>query len=266
MGNSPKGEYMLKKENIMKMLGIGIMSLFLLGCAENSFLLTEEESPQMKDLMEGQGYEEGQMAVEEKQTSEKNTETAALYNVEEKYTKEQEVSSIQEIVVHICGAVNNPGVFFLEEGQRVYHAIELAGGLREDADGDYMNQALLLEDGMKLVIPTKEETKQWKEKEEKEQSVETKLYEGKETEAYYVEYANSNSLTTGNEKVEKVNLNTADETLLCTLPGIGSSRAKSIIDYRVKNGAFHRIEDVMKVSGIKEAAFEKIKDLITVSE
>ena len=119
MGNSPKGEDMLKKENIRRLVGIGVMSLFLLGCSENSFLLTEEESSKMQ---EGQG---------------------------------------------------------LEEGKRVYHAIELAGGLRADADGDYINQALLLEDGMKIVIPTKEETKQWKEREEKEQEVEAKLYEEK---------------------------------------------------------------------------------------
>ena len=244
MGNSPKGEYMLKKENIMKLLGIGIMSLFLLGCAESSFLLTEEESPKMQ---EGQVLEDDQVALEEQVTEESQTV----------------LEETQEIVVHICGAVNNSGVFFLEEGERVYHAIELAGGLRADADGDYINQALLLEDGMKIVIPTKEETKRWK---EKEQEAEAKPYEEGEEETFYVQYAESDSSTVGDEKSGKVNLNTADEKMLCTLPGIGTSRAKSIIDYRTKNGVFKRIEDVMKVSGIKEAAFEKIKDFITVSD
>ena len=64
----------------------------------------------------------------------------------------------------------------------------------------------------------------------------------------------------------KIDLNTADEALLCTLPGIGESRAKSIIAYRSEHGAFKRIEDVMQVSGIKEAAFEKIKEYVTVSK
>ena len=262
MGNSPKGEYMLKKENIMKLLGIGIMSLFLLGCAESSFLLTREESPKMQEVMEGQVSEEGQAPLEEQVVEEEQTA------LEEEAVEESPIASegIQTIAVHICGAVNNSGVYFLEKGARVYHAIELAAGLREDADGDYINQALLLEDGMKIVIPTKEETKQWKENEEKKQAEETKLYEEKEAEAFYVQYAESDSSTIGNEKMGKVNLNTADEKVLCTLPGIGTSRAKSIIDYRTKNGAFKRIEDVMKVSGIKEAAFEKIKDFITVSD
>ena len=256
MGNSPKGEYMLKKENIMKLLGIGIMSLFLLGCAESSFLLTEEESPKMQ---EGQVLEDDQVALEEQVAEDEQT------TLEEQVTEESQtvLEETQEIVVHICGAVNNSGVFFLEEGERVYHAIELAGGLRADADGDYINQALLLEDGMKIVIPTKEETKRWK---EKEQEAEAKPYEEGEAETFYVQYAESDSSTVGDEKSGKVNLNTADEKMLCTLPGIGTSRAKSIIDYRTKNGAFKRIEDVMKVSGIKEAAFEKIKDFITVSD
>ncbi len=256
MGNSPKGEYMLKKENIMKLLGIGIMSLFLLGCAESSFLLTEEESPKMQ---EGQVLEDDQVALEEQVAEDEQT------TLEEQVTEESQtvLEETQEIVVHICGAVNNSGVFFLEEGERVYHAIELAGGLRADADGDYINQALLLEDGMKIVIPTKEETKRWK---EKEQEAEAKPYEEGEAETFYVQYAESDSSTVGDEKSGKVNLNTADEKMLCTLPGIGTSRAKSIIDYRTKNGVFKRIEDVMKVSGIKEAAFEKIKDFITVSD
>ena len=262
MGNSPKGEYMLKKENIMKLLGIGIMSLFLLGCAESSFLLTREESPKMQEVMEGQVLGEDMVALEEQVAEDEQTV------LEEEAVEESPIASegIQTIAVHICGAVNNSGVYFLEKGARVYHAIELAAGLREDADGDYINQALLLEDGMKIVIPTKEETKQWKENEEKKQAEETKQYEEKEAEAFYVQYAESDSSTIGNEKMGKVNLNTADEKVLCTLPGIGTGRAKSIIDYRTKNGAFKRIEDVMKVSGIKEAAFEKMKEFITVSD
>ena len=130
MGNSPKGEYMLKKENIMKLLGIGIMSLFLLGCAESSFLLTEKESPKMQ---EGQVLEDDQVALEEQVAEDEQT------TLEEQVTEESQtvLEETQEIVVHICGAVNNSGVFFLEEGERVYHAIELAGGLKADADGDY---------------------------------------------------------------------------------------------------------------------------------
>lgn len=61
-----------------------------------------------------------------------------------------------------------------------------------------------------------------------------------------------------------VNINTANEELLCTLSGVGSSRAKSIIAYREKHGAYQKIEDIMNVEGIKEGLFQKIRDSITV--
>ena len=72
------------------------------------------------------------------------------------------------------------------------------------------------------------------------------------------------STDSGGVQSVMININTASEAELMTLPGIGQSRAKDIINYRVKNGLFESIDDIMKVSGIKEAAFEKIKDLIKV--
>ena len=70
---------------------------------------------------------------------------------------------------------------------------------------------------------------------------------------------------TGSTEGSKVNINTADETLLRTLPGVGESKAKSIIAYREKNGSFGKIEDIMNVEGIKEGLFRKIEDGITVN-
>ena len=122
---------------------------------------------------------------------------------------------------------------------------------------------------MKIVIPTKEEVRLMEENEEAQQEGVGALPVEKNTGSSYVQYSTSQSITksdsAGNEESGKVDLNTADENTLCTLPGIGPSRAKSIIDYRDKNGKFKKIEDVMQVSGIKEAAFEKIKDRIMVS-
>ena len=62
----------------------------------------------------------------------------------------------------------------------------------------------------------------------------------------------------------KVNINTADKTALMTLPGIGASKAEDIIQYRKENGSFQKIEDIKKISGIKDAAYIKIKELICV--
>ena len=140
-----------------------------------------------------------------------------------------------DIYVHICGAVINPGVYQVPAGTRVYQALELAGGSSDDAYLSGINLADKLADGQKVYIPA----------------------EGENAEGIL-------STDSGGVQSVMVNINTASEAELMTLPGIGQSRAKDIINYRVKNGLFESIDDIMKVSGIKEAAFEKIKDLIKV--
>lgn len=158
---------------------------------------------------------------------------------------------IKECVVHICGAVAHPGVYILEGESRVYQAIEKAGGFKEDADEDFLNQADFLSDGMKLYVPTKEQTR--------ESGVLPKWQES----AGSAGNANNSGGVKG-EDTSLININTAGEELLCTLPGIGQSKAKSIIAYREKNGPFKKIEDIMQVEGIKDGLFQKIKDGITV--
>lgn len=140
-----------------------------------------------------------------------------------------------DIYVHICGAVINPGVYQVPAGTRVYQALELAGGSSDDAYLSGINLADKLADGQKVYIPA----------------------EGENAEGIL-------SIDSGGVQSVMININTASEAELMTLPGIGQSRAKDIINYRVKNGLFESIDDIMKVSGIKEAAFEKIKDLIKV--
>lgn len=144
--------------------------------------------------------------------------------------------------VHICGAVRHPGVYVLEEESRIYQAVEKAGGFCADADENYLNQAELLKDGMKLYVPTKEEAA------------------ALQDESWQIFTQNS----AFKEEDTLININRAGEELLCTLPGVGSSKAKSIISYREKNGEFQKIEDIMNVEGIKDGLFQKIKDSITV--
>ena len=140
-----------------------------------------------------------------------------------------------DIYVHICGAVINPGVYQAPAGTRVYQALELAGGSSDDAYLSGINLADKLADGQKVYIPS----------------------EGENAEGIL-------STDSGDVQSVMININTASEAELMTLPGIGQSRANDIINYREKNGLFESIDDIMKVSGIKEAAFEKIKDLIKV--
>lgn len=144
---------------------------------------------------------------------------------------EQE-SGTEALFVDVRGAVVNPGVYELSAKSRVYEAIEAAGGLLPEAEERVVNQAALLSDGQQIYIPAKGE-----------ETPETAL--AMETDG-------------------RVNINTASAGELTSLPGIGESRAADIIAYRESNGGFSSIEDIMQVSGIKDALFQKIKDKIKV--
>lgn len=135
--------------------------------------------------------------------------------------------------VHICGEVENPGVYQLPQGSRIFEAVEAAGGFTEDAAQSSMNLAEKVADGMQIVILSREEMD--------------------------VQESAAKEAATG-----RININTASREQLMTLPGIGESRADDIIRYREESGGFTTIEDIKKVSGIKDAAFQKIKDRITV--
>lgn len=137
------------------------------------------------------------------------------------------------IQVYVCGAVAVPGVVEIPAGSRAEDALLAAGGFAEDAAPAAVNLADWVTDGQMLYFPTEGEAEERKVQE--------------------VEAASG-----------LVNINTAGVEALCTLPGIGESRALDIISYRETNGAFASCEDIMKVSGIKSAVYEKIKDKITV--
>ena len=165
-------------------------------------------------------------------------------------TQTEETTDTEKIVVHIMGAVKNEGIVELNEGARVSDAINSAGGLAEDADMSKINLAYVLEDGVKIRIPS---------------------INDEPTEEYIttdgVEIVESSSQTTqngGNSKSGLININTANETELDSLPGIGPSIAAKIINYREENGDFASIEDIKNVSGIGDSKFEELKDLICV--
>ncbi len=153
----------------------------------------------------------------------------------------------QTCFVHVCGEVERPGVYELEDGQRVFEAVELAGGFTADAAESFLNLAEPVRDGMKIQVPDKRMA---------EELLAKGLQTGQSTGAV-------GSSSTDNVRT-KININTAGKEELMTLRGIGEARAEDIIRYRQQSGGFKTIEDIMKVSGIKDAAFQKIKDDITV--
>ncbi len=163
----------------------------------------------------------------------------------ENNTKENEESK-ELVIVHITGAVRTPGIVKLPEGARIEDAIDKAGGLTEDADISDVNLAYVLEDGIKIKIPTISEEKN-------EEIIISSSGEG------IVEKEISN-----NSENKIININKANETDLQTLPGIGASLAGRIVEYRNSNGKFNEIEDIKNVSGIGESKYENIKNLICV--
>ncbi len=170
--------------------------------------------------------------------------------------------------VHICGEVAMPGVYELPAGSRIFEAVEMAGGFTEDAASSWLNLAQEIADGMKIVVPSEEEL--------------TAGAAGAQTLASgtpdgmaapggtlygggYGAYGMTEGVSpAGAGSGGKVNINTAGKEELMTLNGIGEARAEAVIRYREEHGPFLTIEDIMNVSGIKNAAFEKIRDDITV--
>ena len=153
---------------------------------------------------------------------------------------EQETDAI---FVYVCGQVAAPGVYELSAGARVYQAIERAGGTLEGASPESLNLAQQAEDGQKIYVPSKEEA---------------------EAGTFPQDDSWGAASSSREQGGGKVNLNTADLEELMTLTGIGQTRAEAIISYREEEGAFQAPEDIMKVDGIKEGIYEKLKDEITV--
>ncbi|MBP3501892.1 MAG: helix-hairpin-helix domain-containing protein [Clostridia bacterium] len=147
------------------------------------------------------------------------------------------------IYIHITGEVVNPGVFMLNEGDRIKDAIEKAGGLTNDADIEKINLAYQLSDGQKINIPNVNDKNNNKEN-------------------YITESDGENIIIADEdyEKKKKININTATQAELESLTGIGPSTAAKIIEYRKLNGKFKKIEDLKNVSGIGESKYESIKN------
>ena len=149
---------------------------------------------------------------------------------------------VRMFCVHVSGAVIKPGVYELPEGSRLYEAVDLAGGFSDDADGEYMNLAAVLEDGKQYHIPTREEAEE--------------LRAGGA--------ANGEEQASAFTSDGKLDINLATAVDFMQLNGIGESKAKAIVAYREENGPFTDIEEIKNVSGIGEGTFQRLKDLITV--
>ena len=158
---------------------------------------------------------------------------------EEGAAPQEEQEPAETVYVYVCGAVNAPGVYELNEDARVFEAITLAGGMTAEAAPEAVSQARTVADGEQIYVPTVQEVQ--------------------------MQGSGVEDIVTGNADVSgKININTAGKEELMTLTGIGEAKAQSILDYREEHGKFGSIEDLMLIEGIKEGVFNKIKEDITI--
>ena len=193
----------MKKSRFFRLIRIGWIVFILVGCGDTSYL-------QMKD-------EPLQAETEEALSGDPSPE--------------EDGTGTDTFYVQVAGAVKHPGVYELPAGSRLFEAIDLAGGMTDEAYDDQINQASFVTDGQKIYIPTE------------------------------AERAEENTDEVGQDD-GKVNINTAGESELMQLSGIGASKAALIVRYREEHGDFSSIEDIMKVEGIKEGTYNKICDQI----
>lgn len=149
---------------------------------------------------------------------------------EENYIFSQDSSNIESdimLIIDLKGAIKLPNIYTVKEGTILFELINLAGGLDSNADVTSINLAMVLTENQMITIPYKK-------------------------------------VTNNDTATNLININTATKEQLCTLPGIGESKANNIINYRTNNGYFITINDIKKVSGISEGVFNKIKEYICV--
>lgn len=150
-------------------------------------------------------------------------------------------------MVHVAGAVKNPGVYTLPWSSRVTDAIQAAGGFSDDALLDAVNLASSLSDGEKITIPLALSTP---------------------SPVLIATPASKQSPLVNETRSSSgfpININNALAQDLERLPGIGPTKAQAIVLYRQENGSFKKLEDILKVPGIGQVTYDSIKELITIN-
>ena len=197
----------------------------ILACTKKEEKLVFYQTTQIQKMDDSK--EDTQFFQEEAQTSQ----------VSESSLHETTQAAVETIAVYLCGEVCKPGVYVLQAGSRLYQAVEEAGGLTANAQAEAVNLARILADSEQIYIPNISES------------------------IDQIENETQNVISSSDGLL---NINQASESELMQLPGIGQVKAAAIVTYRNSNGPFSSIEEIKNVPGIKEAAFEKIKGMITV--
>lgn len=246
------------KKRIIFTCVVAVVAVFLLtGCGrKDAYVISGETADEtMSDGILTDGIESGEAATDG--VADNGEDHTAADRTDASGQLDNGLSSM--IYVDVDGAVLQPGVYSLPENARVFDAVDAAGGLLPEACSEILNQAEHVSDGQKLYIMTKAEWEAQKELGGSQEWMSTQEGTGKQ----------GQNGTQGTQKQAEpddglVDLNRATESELCTLPGIGQTRAQAIIAYREASGGFQSIDEIQNVSGIKSGIFEKIKNKIKV--
>lgn len=225
-----------KKVLILAMIGVFAVGIIGFICLKNN----------KEDVVDVESFE-----VERTGEVEKSNQDSQVIQENQSKTEAESQSNQNQIYIHIIGEVNNQGVIVLEKGQRIVDAIEKAGGITKKADLSKVNLVYVLSDGQKVRIPSVDD---------------------KENVEYVTQNSGNNTLIEGGNQGTsninlgggKVNINTATQTELETLTGIGPSLAARIIEYRGQNGKFKKVEELRNVKGIGQSKYDGIKEEVVV--
>lgn len=230
--------YFTKKEQIVILIVVGVI-VSIVGFKFISSKFIANNNPENAIVINKDKEDEEKMSEDDK-----NPQENAKQEDPDEADMGQEIEA--DIMVHISGQVKNPGIVQVKSGKRLIDAVELLGGLTEDADGDRINLAKKLQDEEKIYIP--------------------KIGEEVELALALIETPSTTSETprgAGQDVSGKIDINTCTKEMLNTLPGIGEVLSNRIMEYR-ETTIFKTIEDIMNVSGIGAKKFEGIKELIIV--
>lgn len=249
------------KQKVLVPLFLLVAMMAAAACGKEE-VLTLRSSPSSSDGMTAECTEEASGDSRQQGCDDDAAErTGAAEPAEAERNDAAESGKRELLYVYVCGAVECPGVYAFEEGARVFDAIEAAGGLSADADGACVNQALKLSDQDQLYIRTLEEKEQNTQK--GENSCTGTSPEGSASGNGYGLLPAEGSAGAENAADARININTASQRELTSLPGIGDTKAAAILADRAENGFYEAPEDLKRVSGIGDATFEKLKDRIT---
>ena len=241
-----------------KKIGAGmILCIFMAGCgSQNEVYLETEASQNTGSVQETEGLESGErLDAPEVSGGERVDDGTLASETTEAAEKAERAPGI--CYVYVCGEVEEPGVYMLESGDRIYEAVEMAGGMTADAGTCAVNLAESVYDGLMVYIPDREEAAGM---------AGSGASAGGSVASAGGSGAKAGEGTSGGTASSpedgRLNLNTASLAELMTLSGIGQTKAQAVLNYRDVHGGFSSVEEIMNVDGIKEGLYNRIRDQI----